>query len=157
VRWCVAAREYEREEQDWLREQIEAAGIEEDFTLLFNIPFEQISGVLAATRLGLIPLPDTPKFRRNIPRKVFEFMAISRPAVVSDLPPTRALIGDEDCCLLVTAGDESAYADGLETLLADPDRADEMGERGRRLILERLNAENELGAYVDLCRELASR
>jgi glycosyltransferase involved in cell wall biosynthesis len=157
LRWCIAAREYERDEQEWLREQVEAAGVEEDFTLLFNIPFEQIPGVLAETRFGLIPLPDTPKFRRNIPRKVFEFMAVGRPAVVSDLPPTRAVIGDEDCCLLVPPGDETAYADGLELLLADPDRAEEMGRRGRRLILERLNAEHELGPYVELCRELATR
>ncbi|MDX6698506.1 MAG: hypothetical protein QOE65_1903 [Solirubrobacteraceae bacterium] len=156
VRWCIAAREYEPDEQRWLRDQVAAAGLEDDFTLLFNIPFERISEVLTRTRFGLIPLPDTPKFRRNIPRKVFEFMAMGRPAVVSDLPPTRAIIGDEDCCLLVTPGSERAYADGLETLLDDPARADAMGRRGRRLIRERLNAEHELEPYVALCRELAA-
>ncbi|MEA2184955.1 MAG: hypothetical protein QOF69_4140, partial [Solirubrobacteraceae bacterium] len=66
------------------------------------------------------------------------------------------IIGDEDCCLLVTPGSETAYADGLETLLDDPARADAMGQRGRRLIRERLNAEHELEPYVALCRELAA-
>jgi glycosyltransferase involved in cell wall biosynthesis len=155
--WCIAAREYEMDEQSWLRNQVVSAALEEEFTLLFNIPYAQISTVLADTRFGLIPLPDTPKFRRNIPRKVFEFMAVGRPAVVSDLPPTRAVIGDAGCCVLVAPGDPSAYADGLELLLADDERANEMGRRGRQLILERLNAEHELEPYLDLCRELAER
>ncbi len=55
--------------QKWLRSLGGSAGLERDFTLLFNVPFEHISTVLADTRFGFIPLPDTPKFRRNIPEK----------------------------------------------------------------------------------------
>ncbi len=156
VRWCIAAREYEGDEQQWLREQVRQAGLEDEFTLLFNIPFEQISTLLLETRCGLIPLPDTPKFRRNIPRKLFEFMAMGKPAVVSDLAPTRSVIGDTECCVLVTPGDPQAYADGLEQLLDDPDRSREMGLRGRELIMDRLNAEHELLPYVKLCRDLSA-
>ena len=43
----------------------------------------------------------------------------------------------------------------LERLLSDPSLAHSLGERGRRLVGERLNAETELAPYVALCRELA--
>lgn len=156
LRWCIAAREFSGGEQGRLQALVDEAGLREEVTLRFNVPFLEIPSLLAETRLGLIPLPDTPKFRRNIPRKVFEFMGVSRPAVVSDLPPTRSLIGHTDSCLLVTPGDEAAYADGIQRLMEDPDLADEMGRRGRELILSELNAETELAPYVELCRSLSA-
>ncbi|MDQ6915959.1 MAG: glycosyltransferase [Actinomycetota bacterium] len=155
VRWCLAAREFSDAEQRELRERVAAAGLEREFTLLFNLPFGQMPELMAATRLGFIPLPDTPKFRRNIPRKIFEFMGAGRPAVASDLPATRRVVGDAGCCLLVAPGDERAYADGLERLLRDDALADELGRRGRLLIQQSLNAETQLDPYVRLCASLS--
>jgi glycosyltransferase involved in cell wall biosynthesis len=154
IRFCLAAREYEEEDQSVLEDRLEAAGVREMFTLFYNLPFHAMPELLAATRLGFIPLPDVPKFRSNIPRKLFEFMSVGRPAVLSDLPPSRRLIGEENCSLLVPP-EPAAYADALERLYRNPEIADEMGRRGRRLILERMNAEAEVRPYVDLISKLA--
>jgi glycosyltransferase involved in cell wall biosynthesis len=58
--------------------------------------------------------------------------------------------------VLVRPGDPIEAADALQELLGDPDRSREMGERGRRLVRGRLNAEHELGPYVELCRRLGA-
>jgi glycosyltransferase involved in cell wall biosynthesis len=155
-RWCLVARDYRDEEREALEARVAASGLTEAMTLRFNRPFTEMPALLAQTRVGFIPLPDRPKFHRNLPRKLFEYLAAGRPAVVSDLPPIRRFVGDAGCCLLVRPGDPVEAADALQELLDAPERAREMGERGRRLVRERLNAEHELGPYVELCRRLGA-
>lgn len=157
LRWCLAARDYGPGERRALEGRVTAAGLADAFTLHYNLRFEDMPALLSATRIGFIPLPDERKFHRNVPRKLFEFMLFGRPAVVSDLPPVRRLVGDAGCCLLVTPGDDRGYADALENLLRDPGLAEEMGRRGRALVERELNAESALVPYVALCRHLLAR
>ena len=156
ARWCLVAREYRDEERKALEDRIRGIGLSDRMTLRYNQPFTEMPKLLRASRLGFIPLPDKPKFHRNLPRKLFEYLAAGRPAVVSDLPPIRRLVGDAGCCVLVRPGDPVESADALQELLAAPDMAREMGERGRRLVAERLNAEHEVGPYVELVRRLGA-
>lgn len=155
--WRLVTRGDSPAEQHALRTSLTEAGVADSFTLEWGLPFEQMPAVVASTRVGFIPLPDEQKFRHNIPRKLFEFMAAGRPVVASDLPPTRALVGDADCCILVRPGDATGYADAIQSLLDDPARAAEMGRNGRALFLERMHAEDEIGRYVALCETLARR
>jgi glycosyltransferase involved in cell wall biosynthesis len=156
ARWCLVARDYRDEERAALEDRIRGIGLLDRMTLRYNQPFTEMPKLLRASRLGFIPLPDRPKFHRNLPRKLFEYLAAGRAAVVSDLPPIRRLVGDAGCCVLVRPGDPVESADALQELLAAPDLAREMGERGRRLVAERLNAEREVGPYVDLVRRLGA-
>jgi glycosyltransferase involved in cell wall biosynthesis len=156
VSWCLAALSYGEADQRRLERRLEEAGVREQFTLMYNLTAAEIPALLADTRLGFIPLPDVEKFRRNLPMKLFEFMSLGRPAVISDLPPVRRIAGLDECALLVQPGDDEAYADALERLLIDPELAAGMGARGKRLIAERLNADVELRDYVALCTRLSS-
>jgi glycosyltransferase involved in cell wall biosynthesis len=154
VRWSLAVRGSGPEGRDDLDARLRAAGLRDRFTLDFDVPFTRMPAIVAGTRVGFIPLPDEEKYRVNLPRKLFEFMAAGRPAVVSDLPPIRELVGAADCCILVRPGDDEAYVEALASLLSDPARAAAMGERGRRLVLERLNAEAAVAPYVAMMERL---
>jgi glycosyltransferase involved in cell wall biosynthesis len=154
LRWCLAANDFRPAEQAALEARLRAAELREDFTLFYNLPSAEIPALLAQTRFGLIPLPGGPEVQRSLPMKLFEFLATGRPAVVSDLPAVRRLVDGAGCCVLVRPGDILGFADAVERLLRDPALAAEMGDRGRRLVRERLHAERELQPYVDLCRGL---
>jgi glycosyltransferase involved in cell wall biosynthesis len=156
ARWCLVARDYREQERNALEDRIRGIGLSDRMTLRYNQPFVEMPKLLRASRLGFIPLPDRPKFHRNLPRKLFEYLAAGRPAVVSDLPPIRRLVGGAGCCLLVRPGDPVESADALQELLAAPDLAREMGARGRRLVAERLNAEHAVGPYIDLVQRLGA-
>jgi glycosyltransferase involved in cell wall biosynthesis len=120
-----------------------ANGLGERVRLRRRIPFHQVPELLRATRTGIVPLPDVPKFRTNVPMKLFEFMAAGVPAVASDLPPTRGLLGDLDAAVLVPPGDHAAFAEAVAGLLGDRDRADRLARRGREAVEERFNWERE--------------
>ena len=158
IRWCVATLQMpqrKRSELNAVAERLrQRAGTV--FTIFHDIPHEDVPRLLLESRLGLIPLPNEPKFQRNIPMKLFELLAVGRPVVVSDLPPIRRFV-DDLCCMFVAPGDSVGYATAIAALIDDPARAEAMGRHGRQLVLDRLNAEEELRHYTKLCRRLSNR
>jgi phosphatidylinositol alpha-mannosyltransferase len=62
--------------------------------------------------------------------------ACAVPVVASDIPGYRAVM-TEDTGVLVPPGDEQALADALVDLLADEPRRERLGERARKLAIER--------------------
>jgi glycosyltransferase involved in cell wall biosynthesis len=63
-------------------------------------------------------------------QKLFEFMALGLPVVLSDLPPSRPFVGDGRSAIMVAPGDHGAYADAIIRLLRSPRLREEIG-RGR--------------------------
>ena len=59
--------------------------------------------------------------------------------------------------LLFEPNDPAALAAALETLLLDPDRARELGRRGRQAVISHFNAERMAGDIAEVCRTAARR
>jgi glycosyltransferase involved in cell wall biosynthesis len=122
----------------------------ERFSLEGTVRQELVADKVSAARIGIIPLPDLPKFRHNIPTKLFEFMALSMPVVLSDLPPSRPFVGDGECAILVPPGDAHCYAETIIRLLGSPDLCKTMGKEGRRRIELHYNWEAESQKLIHL-------
>lgn len=151
ARWLMFGRIADVE---WARRRVEDRGATHRILLGGMVPHEQVAQVVAQARIGLIPLPDTPKFRHNIPTKLFEFMALGLPVVLSDLPPSRGFVGDGGCALMVPADSPGAYADSIQRLLGDSDLRDRMGREGRRRVEEMYNWTSEGAKLLELYRNL---
>jgi glycosyltransferase involved in cell wall biosynthesis len=115
-----------------------------------RIPHQEVACRVKKSRLGFIPLPDLPKFQSNIPTKLFEFMALKMPTVLSDLPPSRPFVGDGKAAVMVPPHDYEAYANAIEKLLDDAELCDQMGEHGHRRVVEEYNWEVESQKLIDL-------
>jgi glycosyltransferase involved in cell wall biosynthesis len=151
VRWLLFGR---FDDLRWAQEQVAARGATQRFVLGGAIPAEQVAASVATARIGIIPLPDLPKFQHNIPTKLFEFMALGLPVVLSDLPPSRPFVGDGKCAVMVPPSDAEAYAEAIIGLLDRPERRREMGEEGRRRVMSRYNWSSEGEKLVGLYRGL---
>lgn len=141
-------------EESWARAEIRRLGLEGVFTLTGPVPHEDVAAKVRSARIGFIPLPDLPKFQQNIPTKLFEFMALGMPVVLSDLPPSRPFVGDGKCAIMVSPGDYDAYADAIESLLDDPVLCAQMGMEGRRRVEHAYNWQIESTKLLDLYTEL---
>jgi glycosyltransferase involved in cell wall biosynthesis len=119
-----------------------------------RVPFAEVASLLHRARTGVVPLPDVAKFRTNVPMKLFEYFAAGVPAVASDLPPTRQLLGGTEAAVLVPPGNHEAFAEALEGLLCDPEHAAAVAGRAREAVEERFHWEREepalLGVYAAL-------
>ncbi len=116
-----------------------ARGIGEAVEMTGRVPFAAIGDFLRRAAVGWVPWQPVAKNRKNIPTKLFEYMAFGLPVVSSDLPSTRPFVTDGENGRLVAAGDPAAHAAALLELLTDAPKAARMGQAGQRLVATQFN------------------
>jgi glycosyltransferase involved in cell wall biosynthesis len=82
--------------------------------------------------------------REGLPRSVMEALCLETPVIGTSIRGIRDLLSS-DCGLLVKVGDVNAIADAMTWILDHPQKAQEMGKRGRTHI-----ADYDLNHIVDL-------
>jgi glycosyltransferase involved in cell wall biosynthesis len=139
-----------------VRADIEARGMEQAVTLAGRVPFEQIGEYLKRAAVGWVTWQPVPKNQKNIPTKLFEYMAYGLPVVSSDLPSTRPFVQDGRTGYVVTADNPSAHAQAILQLLRQPELAAAMGRRGQSLVQSMYNWEEMEMRLLALYEEVLS-
>ena len=102
-------------------------GIAERVRFTGLVPPAEVLELLRDADVLVLPLRDMPHTRYDSPMKLFEYLAVGRPIVASDLLSTREIFVDGTTARLFEAGNPAALAAAVQEVLADPDRADRMG------------------------------
>ena len=111
--------------------------------------------MLSEFGIGLSLLQPVGQYPITTSTKLFEYMSQALAIVASDLPGTRVCIEPAGCGVLVPATDAAKYVEAIVELVDDPERALEMGRRGRTEFEETYNWEAVSAvALVDLYRDL---
>jgi len=142
------------EELDWARSEIGKRGLEDFFTFEGYIQHDQVAAKLRTCKIGIVHLPDLPKFRNNISQKLFEFMAMGMPVVLSDLPGNRQFV-KKSYAILVPPDDYKTYADAIIYLLDNHLQRKQMGFAGRQHIEREYNWEKEFPKLQSLYSNLS--
>lgn len=87
---------------------------------------------------------------------VMEAMAAGLPVVASNIPPNAELVIDGETGILVDVGDRPGFARCAVQLLADSERAKQMGNAGRQRMRDEFNVEKMVDAHVSLYREVVA-
>lgn len=127
-----------------LRERIRELDLAGHVELMKRIPHDEMAQALSRARIGISPLQDVPKFRVNIPVKVFEYWACGLPVIASDLPPIRPFFKNVNGGLLFQPADASALAHSMGWMLDHPEISSRMGRNGRDAVVHRFNHHREL-------------
>lgn len=112
----------------------------------------QVRDLLARVRAGLVLLHPVENLLHAYPVKLFEYMAAGLPVIASDFPEWRSLLHGVDCARFVDPMDPVAIAGEMAWILAHPEEARAMGDRGRAAVLERLNWAKEATELEQLYR-----
>lgn len=119
--------------EETLRETARAMGLRDRVTFVGAVPWSELPMYYRAADVAVLP---------SISRlEAFglvglETMASERPVVLSDIPGVREVITDGSEGLLARPVDPGDIATKVNLLLDDPDLRAEMGQRGRRRVLE---------------------
>jgi glycosyltransferase involved in cell wall biosynthesis len=123
------------------------------------IPDEEISRYLSTTDVAVDPDPKTIWSDKSTMNKIMEYMFFGCPIVAFDLKENR--VSAQDSAVFVTPNSEVEMADCVETLLADEERRQKMGEAGKKRVRADLLWENSvphlLDAYTHVFRGLATK
>lgn len=115
-----------------------------------------IPDLLAWSNVGLCLLHPLPNYVDAQSTKVFEYMAAARPFIYSNFPSWVAMFEPLGVGAAVDPTDVGATVEVVEEWLADPLKAAEVGERGRRAFEDRFSFEAEVGSLLDLVERAAA-
>lgn len=116
---------------------------------------DEIKESLSESIAGLVTLHPTPSFVVSLPVKMFEYMSAGLPVIASDFPLWRNIIEKINCGICVNPLDPQSISKAIDYLIKNPDKAYEMGNNGRKAIIETYNWTVEknalLALYDSLC------
>ncbi len=111
---------------------------------------EEIRGVLSTSKAGLVTLYPTPTYVLSLPVKMFEYMIAEIPVIASDFPYWQAIVDDAKCGLCVNPLDVEEIKAAIDFIIKNDDIAQEMGQNGRRMVIEKYNWDIEKQKLITL-------
>jgi len=125
----------------WLRCEIDRLEVSHSVVMHEWIPSDAVSRAIDASDLALVPHAPNDQTNATLPHKLFQYMARSKPVLVSSCPPLAKHVQAADSGFVFNAGDEHDCARAIEA--AVDNRADlaRLGENGRRYVTETMNWE----------------
>lgn len=113
--------------------------------------------IMARCHAGLAVLQSVPNYIESYPTKMFEYMALGLPVVVSDFPLYRDVVERVGCGFCVDPADPERIAEALLYLSRNSGEAVAMGARGREAVIKEFNWSTEARKLVAFYRSVLSR
>lgn len=143
-------------------ERIESLGLREQVVLTGLVPQQEGPAHLAACDVLVsphVPNPDGSPFFGS-PTKLFEYMAMGRGIVASQLDQLAEVLAHDETAWLVKPGNAASLAAGMAALHDDPARRDRLGAAARREALNhhtwRKHTERIVDRLIALCGRRAA-
>ena len=120
-----------------VRALVETLGLGDRVTITGLVPWREVADHLRTADVLVLPNPAAAISERYAsPLKLFEYLALGKALVASDLPAVREIVTHEQSALLVPPDDPAALASALERLAADATLAASLGAAAARLAPE---------------------
>jgi len=115
------------------------------------VPQDEIPNYIQAADCGILPLPDYEFWRISSPLKLFEYLAMSRPVIVSRIEAHVSVLQDSPAAIYLPAVTPESIAETILAAYSHRDQLREWGEAGRTLVLENFTWDHQaekLSAYL---------
>lgn len=138
-----------------VKEQLHRHGVADLCVLTGQIPQQDGPSHLAACDVLVsphVPNPDGTRFFGS-PTKLFEYMAMGKGIVASDLEQIGQVLKHDQTAWLVKPGDPDALTDGLNILIRDPQRRARLGQAAREAVSAQYTWEQHTRRIIEKLKE----
>ena len=112
-------------------------------------PFKTLPTYIYLSSVCLIPHISTPHIETTMPNKIFQFMILQKPVVVSNTGPMMRIVNDAECGLVFKERDPQSLAETI-IQLADDNLRQRLGENAKRAVEDRYNWKETVRTLLDL-------
>ncbi len=112
------------------------------------VPLKDVYSFMKVADIGISILYPIKNYVTSLPIKSFEYMACSLPMVMSNFPYWENMFGE--CTIFVDPYGPQDIAEKILYLLDNPDKAKELGKKGKELIREKYSWEKESQKLISL-------
>jgi len=125
----VGEGEYEQEIKRLVRE----VELERRVDFTGHVPFDEIPMTIGRADIGIVPMLYSCRYM--LPNKLFEYIALGMPTIVSALPAIKAYF-DEDCVMFFEPGNEEDLYRCILELYQNPAKRESLVANARRAYAE---------------------
>lgn len=151
------AGEHEAPAIEEYRSRAAGLGVEDFTRFTGRLSREDLIRRMREAAALVLPRPDTPQNRANMPTKLIEYLASGSPVVATSVGVVTEVLRDGEHAVLVTPGDRDALSDAIVRVLSHPAESAEMGARGRELAARNWDYRQHAPGLAAFLQELARR
>jgi len=127
---------------DGVKRYVQAHGLEKNIRFIGKIPYEKVPSLLASSDILLAPYTQPKKVNFGFsPLKLFEYMAMGKPIITSELPWIREAVSEKEAIILKDPTDRGRFSKAMLHLLEDEKHAKYIAGNSRKLALEKYSWE----------------
>lgn len=116
-------------------------------------PFEKVHRYIRAADICIVPHLADELVNTTIPHKLFQYMFLGKPVVVSSARPLKRIVEESQAGFVFTSGDPASFAEAV-LRLTDPALRQKLGQNGHCAVVKRYNWQQESERLVALYRQL---
>ena len=102
------------------------------------IDYEDAIAYISCADIGLVPHHATASWNTTIANKLFDYMSMGKPVIVSNAAPTERIVMDEQCGIVFKDRDPKSLAEAI-IKLSDRNTQECQGKRGRDAVRRKYN------------------
>lgn len=131
-------------------------GLKVENNIVFTgwVNFELVPSYIALSDVCLVPHNASGHTNTTIPHKLFQFMAMKKPVVVTDCKPLKRIVDECNCGIVVPSRDYNEMAKAVIHLYKNKEFKERLGENGRRAVIEKYNWSNEGKKLIELYKKI---
>jgi len=114
----------------------ERLGIRSDIIFTGWVSHQELPESIAAADIGVSPVPPLPFYEASSPIKMIEYMAAAKPAIANEEIFDQKEVLEQSSGGILVPFTPQAFADAMVDLLNNPEKAAEMGRKGRQWVME---------------------
>ena len=140
-----------------LKELAKKEGVEQAVEFTGWQHFDLVPSYIAASQICLIPYILSAQTNASAPHKLFQYMAMAKPVVVSSMDSLSRIIRETGAGLVYPAGDAEALAQAVIKLYEDDAIRVKLGQAGTKAVRQKYNWQRSSQQLIEIYRELEAR
>ncbi len=140
-----------------LEAQAESLGISDHIFFEGWKPQAEIKSYILASDVCLLPLVKCEQTDRAASHKLFHYMYLERPLIMTNCTYMQRVVEETDCGVVVPYGDHEALALSMIELYRNPNLRKQMGINGHQAVKERYNWEHSVRALIEMYQEMEKK
>lgn len=135
--------------------ELKKINITSNVTFIEWVPFDKVKNYINNSHICLVPHNKNEHTDTTIPHKLFQYMAMKRPVLVSDVAPLRRIVKETESGMIFQAGNPEDFAKKIREM-NNYDKLIRWGENGRRAVEGKYNWKNDAERLINLYKELGN-
>ena len=123
--------------------------IENRVTITGWVDFKEIPDVIAMSDVCVVPHVKNEFTDATIPHKLFQYMLMGKPVIVSNAAPLKRIVEECNCGLVFSTGDIGNLASTIYDMAVSEEKRERLGHNGLKAALATYNWGNEEAVLLD--------